>query len=73
MIVGITISNSQVYFLGFFFFEKNFLQFVRNKGIFSVGKDLVKQNTTFCQTESFASTSRDDLTRETLAKTSRLA
>ena len=38
MIVGITISNSQVYFLGFFFFEKNFLQFGGNKGIYSVGK-----------------------------------
>ena len=50
MIVGITISNSQVYFLGFFFFEKNFLQFVGNESIYSVGKDLVKQNTIFCQT-----------------------
>ena len=43
MIVGITISNSQVYFLGFFFFKKHFLQYVGNKGIYSVGKDLVKQ------------------------------
>ena len=25
-----------------------------NEGIYSVGKDLVKQNTTFCETESFA-------------------
>ena len=33
-----------------------------NEGIYSVGKDLAKQNTTFCKTESFTSTSRDGLT-----------
>ena len=42
MIVGITISNSQVYILGFFF-EKHSLQYVSNEGIYSVDKDLVKQ------------------------------
>ena len=41
MIMGITISNSQVYFLGFLS-EKHSLQYVGNKGIYSVGKDLVK-------------------------------
>ena len=70
MIVGITISNSQVYSLGFFFFEKNFLQFVGNESIYSVGKDLVKQNTIFCQTKCFTSTLQVGLTHETLAKTS---
>ena len=44
-----------------------------NEDIYSVGKDLVKQNTTLCQTESFASTSWDGLSCETLAKASRLA
>ena len=44
-----------------------------NEGIYSVGKDMVKQNITFCQTESFASLSRVGLTRETLAKTYSLA
>ena len=39
-----------------------------NEGIYSVGKDLVKQNITFCQTECFASTLRVAFTRETLAK-----
>ena len=37
-----------------------------NKGTYSVGEDLVKQNTTFCQTECFAGTSRDGPSRETL-------
>ena len=72
MIVGITISNSQVSFLGFSLW-KHSLQFVGNKGIYSVGKDLVKQNFTFCQTESFVTTSQAGLTCETLAKTSNLA
>ena len=70
MIVGITISNSQVYFLGFFFFEKHFLQFVGNESIYSLGKDLVKQNTIFYQTKCFTRTLQVGLTRETLAKTS---
>ena len=72
MIVGITISNSQVYFLGFFS-KKHFLQFVSNESIYSVGKNMVKQNITFCQTESFASPSRLGLTRETLTKSYSLA
>ena len=38
MIVDITISNSQVYLLGF----SLFLQFVGNKGIYSVGKEFGK-------------------------------
>ena len=49
MIMGITISNSQVYFLS----EKHSLHFVGDDGIYSVGEDLVKQNTTFFQTETF--------------------
>ena len=36
-----------------------------NKGIYSVGKDLVKQNITFCQTESFVGPSWVGLTCET--------
>ena len=40
-----------------------------NEGIYSVGKDMVKQNITFCQTESFVSPLWVGLTRETLAKT----
>ena len=69
MIVGITISNSQVYFLGFFS-EKHSLQFVDNKSIYIVRKDMVKQNITFCQTETFIGPSRVSLTHETLAKNS---
>ena len=46
--MGIIISNSQVYFLGFLF-EKHSLHFVGNKGIYSMGKDLIKQNITFCK------------------------
>ena len=72
MIVSITIFNSQVYFLGFFLWKALF-KICSNDGIYSVGKDLVEQNTTSWQTESFASTSWVGLTRETLAKTSRLA
>ena len=44
-----------------------------NEGIYNVGKDLVKENITFCQIECFATTSRVGLTHEILAKTSRLA
>ena len=65
MIVGITISNSQVYF---FFPEKHSLQFVGNESIYSVDKDMVKQNITFCQTETFTGPSRVGLTHETLVK-----
>ena len=72
MIVGITISNFQVYFIRFSLW-KHSLQFVSNEGIYSVGKDLVKQNFTFCQTESFASPSQVGLTQETFGKTSSLA
>ena len=71
MIVGITISNSQVYFLGLS--GKHSLLFVGNEGIYNVGKDLVKKNITFCQIECFATTSRVGLTHEILVKTSRLA
>ena len=39
-----------------------------NGDTYSVGKDIVKQNITFCQTESFASPSRVGLTRETFMK-----
>ena len=44
---------------GFFFFssEKHSLQFVGNNGIYSMGKDLVKKNLTFCQIESFVNPS----------------
>ena len=42
MIVGITISNSQVYFFSGILLEKHSLQFVGNEGIYSVGKDLIK-------------------------------
>ena len=41
MIMGITISNSQVYLLGFLS-EKYSLQFVGNNGIYSVGKKFGK-------------------------------
>ena len=44
-----------------------------NEGIYSVSNDLVKQNFTFCQIESFASPLQVGLTRETLEKTSSLA
>ena len=44
-----------------------------NEGIYSVGKDLVKQNLTFCQTESFVSPLRVGLTCKTLVKISSLA
>ena len=44
-----------------------------NEGIYSVGKDLVKQNLTFCRTESFASPLRVGLTLKTLMKISSLA
>ena len=33
-----------------------------------MGKDMVKQNITFCQTKSFVGPSRVSLTRETLVK-----
>ena len=46
---------------------------MNNEGIYSVCKDLVKQNITFCQTKNFASTSRDGISHETLVKTSKLA
>ena len=74
MIVGITISNSQVYFLRVFSL-KSTLQFVGNEGIYiyNVGKDLVKQNITFFQIECFASTSWDGLSGNTLTKISILA
>ena len=68
MIVGITISNSQVYFLGFFLW-KHSLQYVSNEGIYSVSKDLVKQIWQISQTECFASILREGLTRETFTKT----
>ena len=44
-----------------------------NEGIYSLGKDLVKQNTTFFQIESFASISWDGLTYKTHMKSSKLA
>ena len=44
-----------------------------NEGIYNMDKVLVKQNLTFCQTESFASPSQVGLTRKTLAKISNLA
>ena len=44
-----------------------------NEGIYSVGKDSVKQSLTFYQTESFASPLRVGLTLETLMKISSLA
>ena len=65
--MSITISNSQVYFLGFPF-KKHFLQFVGNDGIYSVGKEFGKANTTFCRTECFAGTSRVGPSRKTLMK-----
>ena len=68
MIVGITISNSQVYFLGFSLWKRS-SQYVGNKGIYSVGKDLVKQTWQISQIECFASISREGLTHETLTKT----
>jgi len=67
MIASITISNSHVYFLGFSL-EKHSLHFVGKDDIYSVGKDLVKQNITFYQTETFAGPSRVGLTCETVAK-----
>ena len=73
MIVGITISNSQVYFLRVFSLKSTPHNFVANEGIYSVGKDLVKQNITFCQIKSFTIPSRVSLTRETLMKISSLA
>ena len=39
-----------------------------NEGIYSVGKDLVKQNTTFCQIETFTGPSRVGLTCEKVTK-----
>ena len=39
-----------------------------NKGIYSVGKDMVKQNITYYQAESFAGPSQVGLTRKTLTK-----
>jgi len=68
MIVGITIFNSHLYFLGGFLFKKHSLQFVGNEGIYSMSKNLVKQNTTFCQTETFAGPSRVSSSSETVAK-----
>ena len=41
MIVGIKISNSQVFLLGFSLW-KHSLHFVDNKGIYSVGKEFGK-------------------------------
>ena len=49
MIVGITISNSQIYFLGFFFSKKHSLQFVGNEGIYSMSKNLVKDRKASCR------------------------
>ena len=39
-----------------------------NEGIYSVRKDLVKQNITFCQTKNFAGPSWVGFTREIVAK-----
>ena len=58
---------SSVYFR-VFSLKKHSLQFMGN-----VGKDMVKQNITFCQTESFMSPSWVGLPHETLVKTSKLA
>ena len=41
MIMGITISNSQVYLLGFSLWKSS-LQFVGNKGIYNVSKEFGK-------------------------------
>ena len=68
MIVGTTVSNSQVNILGFFFYKKHSFQFVGNEGIYSVDKDLVKQNITFSQIETFVDPSQVGLTHETIAK-----
>ena len=38
-----------------------------NEGIYSVGKEFGKTLFQFCQTESFAGTSQDGLSREVLA------
>ena len=46
--MGITISNLKCIFQGFLS-EKHSLHFVGNKGIYSVGKDLVKQNIIFAK------------------------
>ena len=46
MIVGITISNSQVYLLGFLS-KKHYLQFLINGGIYSVGKEFGKTSQLF--------------------------
>ena len=39
-----------------------------NEGIYSVGKDLVKQNITFCQTETFVGPSRVGPSHEIVVK-----
>ena len=39
-----------------------------NEGIYSVGKEFGKANTTFCLIECFTGTSQVGLSRETLAK-----
>ena len=69
MIMGIL---SSVYFR-VFSLKKHSLQFMGNVGIYNVGKDMVKKNITFCQTESFTSPSWVGLPHETLVKTSKLA
>ena len=74
MIVGITISNSQVYFLRVFSLKSTLYNlWVMRVYIYNVGKDLVKQNITFFQIECFASTSWDGLSGNTLTKISILA
>ena len=66
MIVGITISNSQFYFLRFFIsFKKHSIQFMDNENIYSVSKNIAKQNITFCQTKCFAGKANSRRTHET--------
>ena len=48
MTMGITISNSQVYLLGFSL-KKHSLQFVGNEGIYSVGKEFGKVTKLFAK------------------------
>ena len=48
MIVGITISNSQVYLLGFSLW-KALLTLMGNKSIYSVGKEFGKANKLFAK------------------------
>ena len=65
--MGITTSNSQGLWLGFFS-QKYSSTFVGNVGIYSVGTENAYQIGQSGKTEYFASVSREGLTRELLAK-----